>query len=107
MMGEEKKNPESYSLDKIDARRIMEVCGDVRRTEALVGWMDELINENVVLMSALAEGGDENRAVRLEHLASQISVYRRIKDAANRALDSADGQPPSGEAPEPAGGDPL
>jgi len=85
----------------------MDVCGDAARTERLVAWMDELVEEDVTLMCALAESGDENRAVRLEHLASQISVYRRIKDAANRALDSAGGQPPPDGEPEPAGGDPL
>jgi len=95
------------SLAMIDMRRVMKVCGDAARTEALSAWMDELIGENVALMAALAESGEERRSVRLEHLASQISVYRRIKDAANRALDSADGQPPDGESEEPAGGDPL
>lgn len=106
-MTQDEKRVEEYSLERIDANHVMDVCGDAARTEKLVAWMDELVNENVTLMAALAEGGDENRAVRLEHLASQISVYRRIKDAANRALDSADGQPPSGESEEPAGGDPL
>lgn len=107
MTQEQKSQIEEYSLAHIDARHVMDVCGDAARTEKLVAWMDELVGENVTLMAALAESGDEKRAVRLEHLASQISVYRRIKDAANRALDSADGQPPSGENEEPAGGDPL
>lgn len=106
-MSEEKKTEEFRTLDMIDAQHVMEVCGDASRTEKLVRWMDELINENVMLMSAIAEGGDEKRAVRLEHLASQISVYRRIRDAANRALDSDGGQPPPEEDSEPAGGDPL
>lgn len=106
-MSSEGKNPEGYSLAMIDAKHVMSVCGDAARTEKLVAWMDELIDEDVTLMCALAESGDEKRAVRLEHLASQISVYRRIKDAANRALDSADGQPPPDGEPEPAGGDPL
>ena len=107
-MSEESNNREEYrTLDMIDAKRVMEVCGDAQRTERLAAWMDELVNENVTLMCAIAESGDERRSTRLEHLASQISVYRRVKDAANRALASADGQPPSGGEPEPAGGDPL
>lgn len=107
MSENEKSKDEFKTLDMIDAVRIMEVCGDVARTEKLVAWMDEMIGENVALMAALVESGDEKRAVRLEHLASQISVYRRIKDAANRALDGDGGQPPADDDPEPAGGDPL
>ena len=100
-------NGDFRTLDMIDAERVEAVCGDAARAQRLAAWMDELVGENVALMSAIAESGDENRAVRLEHLASQISVYRRIRDAATRALDSAGGQPPPGGRPEPAGGDPL
>ncbi|MBO7688631.1 MAG: hypothetical protein J6V72_19795 [Kiritimatiellae bacterium] len=106
-MSGEKRSEEFRTLDMIDARHVMEVCGDAARTERLVAWMDELVDENVTLMSALAEGGDERRSVRLEHLASQISVYRRIKDAANRALDSDGGQPPPVGDPESAAEAPL
>lgn len=106
-MTDERHIPEEHSLAMIDAKKVVGVCGDAARTERLAAWMDEMVAENVTLMSALVESGDEKRAVRLEHLASQISVYRRIKDAALRALDSASGQPPDGVGEEPAGGDPL
>ena len=91
-------------IETYDAKRVMAVCGDVSRTKELVAWMDALIAENVTLEVVLVEGADENRATRLCHLASQISAYRRIRDAANRALELAAGQPPDGEAKEPATG---
>lgn len=106
-MTDESVVPEEKSLAMIDMERIMSVCGDAAHVERLVAWMGELVEENVTLMCVIAESGDEQRVVRLEHLASQISVYRRIKDAANRALGSVGGQPPSDGDPEPAGGDPL
>ena len=108
MSGESKNNVAGVtSIAAFDMKRVMAVCGDVTRTGALIEWMDALTEENVMLMSAIAESGDEERLARLSHLASQISVYRRIKDAAQCALDSANGQPPNGGLPEPAGSDPL
>jgi len=91
-------------LADIDAKRVMEVCGGVPNTQSLVKWMDELIEENVSLQVMLAESSDENRATRLCHYASQISSFRRIRDAALRALELAAGQPPDGGAKEPATG---
>lgn len=87
-----------------DAKRVMSVCGDVPRTKALAEWMDDLVRENVAIMAMLVEGPDENRKTRLCHLASQISTYRRIWDAANRALELAAGKPPAGGGTEPATG---
>jgi hypothetical protein len=87
-----------------DAKKIMAVCGGEPRTRELVAWMDELIQENVTLQVMLVESGDERRTTRLCHLASQISSYRRIKDAANRALELAAGKPPDDEPKEPAMG---
>lgn len=87
-----------------DAKRVMAVCGDVTRTKELAAWMDALIDENVTLQVALAESAEERRETRLCHLASQISSYRRIRDAANRALELAAGKPPDGESKEPATG---
>ena len=95
------------TLDGIDAKRVVAICADATHTGRLAAWMDELVDENVALMSALAESNEESRSARLAHLASQISVYRRIKDAAVRALDFDRGQPPSGEEDESAKGDPL
>ena len=80
------------------------MCGDVSRTKELVAWMDGLIAENVTLEVAFVESWEENRETRLCHLASQISAYRRIRDAANRALELAAGQPPDGAGKEPATG---
>ncbi|MGN0846432.1 MAG: hypothetical protein ACI4RA_03495 [Kiritimatiellia bacterium] len=91
-------------LEESDAKKVMTVCGDVSRTKELIAWMDELIRENVALQVVLVEGADEGRATRLCHLASQISAYRRIMDAANRALELAAGKPPEGETKEPAPG---
>lgn len=87
-----------------DAKKVMSACGDVPRTKELIAWMDELIGENVTLQVELVESDAENRSTRLCHLASQISSYRRIRDAAYRALDLAAGKPPDGENPEPAPG---
>ena len=92
------------SLEEIDAKKVMVVCGGEPRTKDLIAWMDELINENVTLQVALVESDAEERATRLCHLASQISAYRRIRDAANRALELAAGKPPDGEGKEPAMG---
>ena len=91
-------------IEDYDAKRVMSVCGDVARTKELVSWMDALIDENVTLQVALAESAEERRETRLCHLASQISSYRRIRDAANRALELAAGKPPDGESKEPATG---
>ncbi len=95
---------EGTDIETYDAKRVMVVCGDVSRTKELVAWMDELIAENVTLEVALVESAEENRETRLCHLASQISAYRRIRDAANRALELAAGKPPDGENKEPAMG---
>ena len=91
-------------IETFDAKRVQIVCGDVSRTKELIAWMDDLIRENFTLEVALVEGADENRSTRLCHLASQISSYRRIRDAANRALELAAGKPPAGEGMEPATG---
>ncbi len=95
---------EGTDIETYDAKRVMVVCGDVSRTKELVAWMDELIAENVTLEVALVESAEENRETRLCHLASQISAYRRIRDAANRALELAAGKPPDDEKKEPATG---
>jgi len=92
------------SLEELDAKKVAAVCGGDPRTKELVAWMDELIHENVTLQVALVESDAEDRAIRLCHLASQISAYRRIRDAANRALELAAGKPPDGENKEPAMG---
>lgn len=91
-------------IEEYDAKKVMAACGDVPRTKALVAWMDDLIGENVALQVALVESAEERRETRLCHLASQISSYRRIRDAANRALELAAGQPPGGQGKEPAMG---
>ncbi len=95
-------NPVDYGAD--DAKRVMSVCGDVPRTKLLAEWMDDLVSENVALMAMLVESPDENRKTRLCHLASQISSYRRIGDAANRALELVSGKPPEDRKKEPATG---
>ena len=87
-----------------DAKKVIAVCGGEPRTRELVAWMDELIQENVTLQVMLVESGDERRTTRLCHLASQISSYRRIRDAANRALELAAGKPPDDKTKEPAMG---
>lgn len=92
-MSEETK---AMTVEDIDAKRVMEVLGDVERTKRFVAWMDALIEENVTMMTMLVEGGEEARATRLQHLASQISAYRRMKDASVRALQLAGGKPPAG-----------
>lgn len=95
---------ELTGIEEYDARKVKAACGDVTRTKALAAWMDELVAENVALEVALVESAEEDRERRLCHLASQISSYRRIRDAANRALEFADGKPPGGEGKEPATG---
>jgi len=95
---------EATDIETYDAKRVMAACGDVSRTKELVAWMDSLISENITLEVALVESAEENRETRLCHLASQISAYRRIRDAANRALELAAGQPPDGAGKEPATG---
>lgn len=92
-MSEETK---AMTVEDIDAKCVMEVFGDVERTKRFVAWMDALIEENVTMMTMLVEGGEEARATRLQHLASQISAYRRMKDASVRALQLAGGKPPAG-----------
>ena len=96
--------PEMTDIETCDAKRVMAVCGDVSRTKALAAWMDELIAENVTLQVVFVESAEEHREARLCHLASQISSYRRIRDAANRALELANGKPPDGDGKEPAMG---
>lgn len=91
-------------IEEYDAKKVMAVCGDVSRTKELIAWMDDLIGENVTLQVVLVESVEENRETRLCHLASQISSYRRIRDAANRALELAAGKPPDGQGKEPAVG---
>lgn len=95
---------ELSDVEVLDAKKVMSACGDVPRTKALVAWMDELVRENVTLQVMLVESNDERRETRLCHLASQISSYRRIRDAAHRALELAAGKPPDGERKEPATG---
>ena len=96
---------ELTSIEELDAQRVTAICGGEPRTKELITWMDELINENVTLQVALVESDAENRSTRLCHLASQISSYRRIRDAANRALEIAAGKkPPGDEKKEPATG---
>ncbi len=95
------------TIDAVDAERILGVCGGVESTKRLIAWMDELIGENVELMAAIVEGGEEGRENRIKHLASQISVFKRIKDASNRALDVFSGKPPGEDRTEPAGGGAL
>ena len=91
-------------IEEHDAKRVMAACGDVPRTKELIAWMDALIAENVTLQVALVESAEERRETRLCHLASQISSYRRIRDAASRALELAAGKPPDGESNEPVAG---
>ncbi|MGN0845633.1 MAG: hypothetical protein ACI4QT_10505 [Kiritimatiellia bacterium] len=91
-------------IEDFDAKRVMEVCGDVLHTKALIAWMEGLVQENVALQVLLVESAEEKRETRLCHLASQISSYRRIMDAANRALNLASGEPPKDEKKEPAMG---
>lgn len=95
------------NLVDIDAKSVISVCGDVERTKKLIAWMDEFVSENNVLIATLVEGAEEGRAERLKHLASQISVYLRIKNAANRALEIASGKPPERNLAESAGGGAL
>jgi hypothetical protein len=97
------------SLAEIDGEHVMKVCGNVTRTEHLIAWMNELIEENNALLAAIAESDCDRskRDVQIEHLASQISVYRRIRSAASSALESAGDKPSTGKVPEPAGGLPL
>jgi len=90
--------------EEYDAKKVMLACGDVTRTKELIAWMDALIGENVTLQVGLVESDAENRSTRLCHLASQISSYRRIRDAAYRALELAAGKPPDGGTTEPATG---
>lgn len=104
---EEKKDLTFDDILAIEARRVLGICRDEESITALVAWLDELTEENVRLMSVMAESSEEFRANRLQHLASQISAYRRIKDASRRALAIAKGQPPGGKMAEPAGGDVL
>lgn len=86
----------AMTVEDVDAKSVIEVFGDVERTKRFVAWMDALVEENVVMMTMLVEGGEEARATRLQHLASQISAYRRMKDASVRALQLASGKPPAG-----------
>ncbi len=95
---------ELTGIEEYDAKKVKLACGDVSRTKDLIAWMDELIKENVTLQVVLVESDAENRSTRLCHLASQISAYRRIRDAANRALELAAGKPPDDEKKEPATG---
>lgn len=73
-------------LSDFDAKKVIEVCADKFHAGRLVEWMNELIEEDLRLMTALVESADERRGTRIEHLASQISVYRRLADAGRRAL---------------------
>lgn len=97
-------NEQLASIEDFDAKKVAAVCCGEPRTKDLIAWMDELIGENVTLQVALVESDAENRATRLCHLASQISAYRRIRDAANRALELAAGKPPDDGEKEPAMG---
>lgn len=81
------------TIDVIDAKKIAGICGGIESTKKLISWMDELMSENVELMSAIVESGEENRENRIKHLASQISAFKRIKDASNRALEIFSGKP--------------
>ncbi len=95
------------TIDVVDAKKVLDVCGGIESTRKLIAWMDELTNENVELMAAIVESGEENRENRIKHLASQISVFKRIKDASNRALEIFSGKPPAKDQTEPAEGGAL
>lgn len=101
---EEKKDLTFDDILAIEARRVLGICRDEESITALITWIDELTEENVRLMSVMAESSEEFRANRLQHLASQISAYRRIKDASRRALAIVKGQPPGGKMAEPVEG---
>jgi hypothetical protein len=103
----EKKETTFDDIANMEAKKVQSFCLGETEIERLVAWMDELTEENTRLMALLAESSEEFRANRLQHLASQISAYRRIKDAALRALAIAKGQPPSGAMTELAGGGAL
>ena len=103
-------NGKELTFDDIldmDAKRVTAICRDEDSIAGLVAWIDELTDENVRLMTVIAESSEEFRANRLQHLASQISAYRSIKDASRRALAIAKGQPPGGKIAEPAEGGAL
>lgn len=87
-------------LADIDKAAVAAFCGGREETERLVAWMDALVAENVALQADLVESADERRMARLAHYASQISAYRRIRNAAERALAELDGKPPAPLAPE-------
>lgn len=96
------ENAEMVDIALIDATDVARVCKDAECTRELAAWMDRLVNEANRLQVMLVDGGDENRTNRLAHLASQISVYARIRDAARRALDLLEGKPPEGMARDSA-----
>ena len=93
---------EMTDLIAIDAKDVAKVCGDAARTKELCAWMERLVKEANRLQVMLVDGGEESRLNRLTHLASQISVYARIGDAARRALAMLEGKPPEGMVREPA-----
>ena len=101
--GAENKEVTFEDVLNIEAKKVLSICLGKEEVEILIAWMDELTEENTRLMTVIAESSEEFRANRLQHLASQISAYRRIKDAARRALAIAKGQPPGGKMTEPAG----
>lgn len=98
-MSNEENNVET-PLFEIDAKDVMAVCGSVTNTKILVGWMSRLIDENVKMMTELVEGWEENRTVRTQHLASQMSAFVRIRNGALCALAKAE-RPATAETDEP------
>lgn len=96
------------TLAEIDCGKVVAFCRDADATRALAAWMDEIVEENLAIMAeAAGEASEVNRA-RVSHLASQISAYRRIRNAAKCALDLAAGKQPFPPlAPESAEGSVL
>lgn len=103
-MSEEAKKREK-TLAEIDCDMVRSVCRDLETTRRLAAWMDALIEENLAIMADAAGEGSEVNRLRVAHLASQISVYRRIRNASKCALDLAAGKQPFPPlAPESAEG---
>ena len=105
-MSEEKviERDEVRDIAAIDAETVKLVCGNIERTKVLVEWMDRLIMENVAMVVMDANAREEVHCGHNSHYSSQNTAYWRIKEAAKRALDSAEGQPPGSGGQETAGG---
>ncbi len=106
-MSEEAKKREK-TLAETDCETVRSVCRDLETTRRLAAWMDALVEENLALMEEAAGESSEVNRLRVAHLASQISVYRRIRNASKCALDLAAGKQPFPPlAPESAEGSVL